>query len=168
MSLFRSLQSLPRTITLFQGVPASTSLLHQLKRHSIVDSQSTPPDGIADAETMPNLGKFNYTVDVTNSAPTPEQFSLIKEFLNDENSNNKKIFIKAFQPLIDAQFNLKSDTNGQISTNQLRNLNGKIFRDVNGKSMFVGPLIVDWDHKLLANNKLDLIWHEFLSNSDKN
>lgn len=118
--MFKSLQSLRGTITLFHDPlnATSTAILHKLQHH----------------QPQPNTGEYLYDLDInTTSVPTSEQFKYMQQSLN-MHPNAKKSLLTAF-PNLTKDAKLISD---------LQNVK----YDPNTK--FVRPLVVDWDHQLLA------------------
>lgn len=81
-------------------------------------------------------GEYKFIVDKSTGLPTPEQFAFFQSSLN-TNPACKRAF-KAAYPTITAGL--------------VQDLKSSTFSD-----NFVPPLVVDWDHKLLAANENDLI-----------
>ncbi|ODQ45696.1 hypothetical protein PICMEDRAFT_143613 [Pichia membranifaciens NRRL Y-2026] len=131
MSMFKSLQGMGGVITLFHNPAskASESLLKMLK------------DNVAKSPESANNGEFKYTIDPTTLPPTPEQFEFFKEALH-MHPFCKKALKTAFPELTKGKDLLKDLQS--IDSEKLRGL-----KEVDGK-LFVPPLVVDWDNKLLA------------------
>jgi hypothetical protein len=126
--MFKSLQHAGGVITLFHdpSSKASSAILQKL-----VANQPNPR----------NHGEFKYSIDTTTSPPTPEQFNFFKDALH-MNPVCKKALKMAFPELTQGK-DLISDLQS-IDAEKLRGM-----QTIDGK-MFVPPLVVDWDHKLLA------------------
>lgn len=141
MSMFKSLQNMGGVITLFHNPAskASESLLKKLQLNVSNGSKS---------------GEFKYTIDTTTNPPTPEQFEFFKESLH-MHPFCKKALKTAFPKLTEGK-NLVKDLQS-IDSESLRGL-----KTVDGK-LFVPPLVVDWDHKLLAvtENGLEKILDQY-------
>jgi hypothetical protein len=123
MSMFKSLQAMRGTITLFHDPVSrtSTSILHKLQQHQPTQSGE-------------HKGEYHYDIDVnTTSIPTPEEFKYFQESLN-MHPNAKKSLFAAYPDLTK---------------------NCKVIKDLQdleyvANTTFKRPLVVDWDHQLLA------------------
>ncbi|KAI5949431.1 hypothetical protein KGF54_005666 [Candida jiufengensis] len=163
MSLFRTLQSSPATITLFHNskLPLSNKIYDILNKTY---------------ETLPEKPKYDFQIDLMkNKMPTYDQYQIfINKFLKSEQS--KSILHNCFPFLNDRQSTNLYDSNGKTTTIKGIDWSNKIFtkheyeliyetfnkliNDENNKSIdtnpadiFKAPLVVDWDQDLLANDE---------------
>lgn len=97
---------------------------------------------MASSPSSENPGQYKYTIDTTTNLPTPEQFEFFKQSLH-THPICKSALKHAF-PQLTAGKNLVGDLEN-IDTEKLRDLNTS-----DKTNLFVPPLVVDWDHKLLA------------------
>lgn len=86
-------------------------------------------------------GEFKYSIDTTTKPPTPEQFTFFKDALH-MHPLCKKAFKTAFPKL----------TEGKELVKELQSIDSDKLKGLTTSSgdLFVPPLVVDWDHKLLA------------------
>lgn len=169
MSLFRTLQHSPATISIFHNakVPASASL------YKILDK----------SYWKLNEEKSQFQVDLmANQMPTYDQFNLIYHqclhnqthkdilrdcfpFMRDQRlSTNKNSSITVTSPiglLANAKGgsgNLKVFLEGEYSMiyEAFNSLVNDPTPDVNPANLFLAPLVVDWDQNLIANNEESL------------
>lgn len=105
-----------------------------------------------------NNGEFKYSVDVNTKLPTPEQFDFFKEALH-THPFCKKALKTAFPEL----------TKGKDLVKDLQSIDSETLRNLkkNDNKFFVPPLVVDWDHKLLAVSEkgLEKILDQYNGNS---
>lgn len=119
--MFRSLQHSPSVITLFHN-PQSQASVKIL--HILEKNQ---------ANNTHKNGEYKFVLDKTTLPPTPDQFNFFKQSLH-MNPVCKRALKLAYP-------NLTKDINLVVDLQNLNNTD-------NGQ--FVAPLVVDWDHKLLA------------------
>ncbi|AWU77982.1 hypothetical protein CAS74_003205 [Pichia kudriavzevii] len=115
--MFRTVQSTRGAITLFHN-PAckrSVSLLEKLRS----------------AQTNTSSSEYKYSIDVSTTKPTSDQFNYIKQSVN-------------LSPLSKSAFQEAFPDTRTLSTTEIENFNNS--------DNFVPPLVVDWDNKLLATN----------------
>lgn len=146
MSMFRTLQNNPGTISLFNSKSTlSELLLKQLNNNSVKSYKGTnkspsPPSLWSKIKNgfdeTPEDGTM-YLIDPIYTNPTFDQFKLIKSYTKDP--NNLKIFNNSF-PL----FKDKSLDQDEFN---------KLIKDTH---WFVDPLVVDWEKGNLANDKESL------------
>ncbi|GMG19713.1 unnamed protein product [Ambrosiozyma monospora] len=149
MSLLKSLQSIPAVITIFHSPnsPLSSKLLSELNKHVEVTARKPTKDSsifgmrgyFAGEKAVP----FRYTVDVTEKLPTKDQFDYIKSTLS-VHPTFKNIFKKVF-PTVTSSLDKASDLQA-VDFSSLKSLNGT----------FNPPLVVDWEHKLIASDEKSL------------
>lgn len=125
MSMFKSLQNMKGTITVFNKPGASIApLLKKLEFNQ--------PD---------KNGEYKYDIDVSQNTPTPEQFQYFRDNCLHTHPVCKASFKHAYPELthdINLIKNLQSIESGKDGIK------------------FVTPLIVDWDHKLMAFDEKSL------------
>lgn len=96
---------------------------------------------VAKSPGAANAGEFKYVIDPTTLPPTPEQFEFFKEALH-THPFCKEALKTAFPELTKGKDLLKDLQS--IDSEKLRGLKAP-----DGK-LFLPPLVVDWDNKLLA------------------
>lgn len=89
----------------------------------------------AQGSTAAPSGEYRFTVDKSIQPPTPEQFAFFKQSLNTNPACKRAM--KVAYPSINDNF-----------VQELQN--------ANFTNIFTPPLVVDWDHGLLAANENDL------------
>ncbi|QPG76688.1 hypothetical protein FOA43_004082 [Brettanomyces nanus] len=133
MSMFRSLADSAASITLFK---VSMNMLASLKKHSVVSSSGVKKekgwfDSILGNRQDASSGRYRYQINVVeDTLPTKEQYNLIKSYARTTPFSHDA-FTQAFPRAMDP-------TNKDV------------------QSLFVRPLVVDWEHKLLASNETHL------------
>lgn len=159
MSLFRTLQSSPATISIFHNpnIPALARLykLLQNANYQINDSDS------------------HFTVDVAkNQMPTYDQFRLLSRqfthnaqqkqtlrecypFLSDKRSATGSSCVTITKP-INSNLNIFSEAEYLIVHEAFIHAVEANDPDLNPEDIFTAPLVVDWDQNLLATSEDDL------------
>ncbi|KAI5959954.1 uncharacterized protein KGF55_005186 [Candida pseudojiufengensis] len=162
MSLFRTLQSSPATITLFHNakLPLSNKVYDILNKTY---------------ETLPEKPKYDFQIDLAkNQMPTYDQYQIfVNKFLKTEQS--KQTLHNCFPFLHDRQTELLN-SNGKVITVKGIDWSNKIFNQhdyqliydtfnklinestdlsihTNPADIFKAPLVVDWDQDLLAGDE---------------
>lgn len=161
MSLFRTLQISPATITIFHNakVPASAALYKLLDRSYF----------------ELNNDKNQFHVDLmANQMPTHDQFTTIFNqclhtqsdkqlltacfpFLNPRTQSKKSTKVTVKSPL-GAHGNIKLFSEGEYAMvyEAFNSLAGQENPEVSPSELFLAPLVVDWDQNLIANDELSL------------
>jgi len=140
--MFKSLQSMGGVITVFkkpQSDLLTDILLSKLNKNQV----------------LAKTGEYKYDLDITINPPTLDQFQYFQSCLH-TNPICKRAFRNAFPEL----------TNAVNLINDLQKLNPPNDEQISNK--FIRPLIVDWDHKLLAHDEasLDKILDQYNGKND--
>lgn len=142
--MFKSLQSIPSTITVFHSTkaPVSSALISLLQKNALTATSTPKPKSFfqrltsSNSKERPNI----FQLDITESIPTTEQYDSIKEAVA-RSVQNKEAFSKLFPKFGSTGGNLPSSTEYGL----------KLEHETAGK-IFNPPLVVDWDHGLLATD----------------
>lgn len=145
--MFKSLQNLPGSITIFHSSTnsASNTLLFLLKKHSI--APVTPKaqsflQRLTNSKSTQSEAPSLYQIDVSTLPPTKEQYVFIRDSVT-QNALNKASILKLFPKLINPEPGFGSMPSSSEYKLKLEN----------DSSNFVPPLVVDWDHSLLATDE---------------
>ncbi|KAH3668948.1 hypothetical protein OGAPHI_002703 [Ogataea philodendri] len=107
--------------------------------------------------------EYRYNVDVCERFPTGDQFKFIKQTLS-MNPQCKKAFKDAFPTLGSANDHVIDLQSADSTT--LKQYESKTLDELAKENVFQPPLVVDWDHKLIASDEPDLL--KILNNYHKN
>ncbi|VEU20401.1 DEKNAAC101361 [Brettanomyces naardenensis] len=152
MSMFNSLANSPGVITLFK---TSSAILADLEKFGVTSSaKDTSKDkglfaSILGDRKQATSGRYRYQIDVSNSLPTLEQFDLIKSY-SQTTPYSAEAFLDAFPRLADSSRDWTFD---KALGKDAFDGNGKpkSLRELAAEGLFVTPLAVDWEHRLLAS-----------------
>ncbi|CAH2447581.1 Hypothetical protein PP7435_CHR2-0075 [Komagataella phaffii CBS 7435] len=171
MSMFKSLQQLPGIITIFHNPQSalSQSLLKTLNEKAIKLGPAQPKSLVDRASKQWNTitkGPQNdhlerYKVDISEGAPTPDQFAFIKTALS-IHPMCKQAFKSAF-PKWGSAINHVSDINRLPDYKSV--FGKKSVTQLIDEGLFVPPLLVDWDNSLIAADESSL--QKMLQNHSK-